>query len=284
MDHPAPSPASHTPPTITPGLLYHAAPKAIEWLCRVYGFQPRRVVPGEPGRVLHAHLVLGNGGVMLSSAEDYGHPSMCRSPRQVGGVGTAEIVVHVPEIEAHYRHAVAQGAEILIALEDKPYGGRGYASRDPEGHVWAFGSYDAWAPEPAPQRQRATGTFEVTMQPLPAREPAASPLFARRSLDKRFSGDLVGTGCGEMLSAGTATPGSAVYVAIEQVTGTLQGRQGGFVFRHTGTMDRGQPSLAITVVPDSGTGELTGLRGDFSLEIVDGQHRYVFEYTLPAPD
>lgn len=140
---------------------------------------------------------------------------------------------------------------------------------------------DPSSADAAPQRLRATGTFEVRMQPLPLREPAPNPLFARRALDKQFSGDLVGSGCGEMLSAGTATPGSAVYVAIEQVTGTLHGRPGSFVFRHTGTMDRGQPSLTITVVPDSGTGELAGLRGDFQLEIVDGEHRYTFDYTLP---
>ena len=132
-------------PTVTPGLLYHDAPNAIEWLCRVFGFAQRVVVPGANGRIVHAHLTFGNGGVMLSSAEGYAFPGMCKSPRDVGGVGTAEIIVHVADPDAHYRHAVTQGATIVLPLEDKPFGGRGYACRDPEGYVWAFASYNAWA-------------------------------------------------------------------------------------------------------------------------------------------
>ena len=139
------SSASGLHPTITPGLLYHDAPKAIEWLCRVFGFQQRLVVPGEQGTVAHAHLTLGNGGIMLSSAEGYPHPNMCKSPRQLGGTGSAEIIVYVADPDTHYKHAVSEGAEILIPVETKPCGGRGYACKDPEGYVWAFGSYDAWA-------------------------------------------------------------------------------------------------------------------------------------------
>ncbi len=133
------------PPSVTPGLLYHEAKAAIEWLCRVFGFEARLVVAGEDGLVTHAHLVFGNGGVMLSSAEGYPFPDMCRSPRDAGGAATGEIIVYVQEVDAHYVNAVKHGAEILIALEDKPYGGRGYCCRDPEGYVWAFGSYNAWA-------------------------------------------------------------------------------------------------------------------------------------------
>lgn len=136
---------ARTAPTITPGILYHQAPAAIEWLCRVFGFEPKLVVPAEDGSILHAHLTYGNGGIMLSSAESHAFPEFCRSPREVSGVGTVEIIVTVPEIDAHYARSVAAGVEILIALEDKPYGGRGYACRDLEGHVWAFGSYDPWA-------------------------------------------------------------------------------------------------------------------------------------------
>ncbi|MFZ6645549.1 VOC family protein [Undibacterium sp. TJN25] len=132
-------------PSITPGLLYHDAGTAIEWLCRVLGFEQKLVVPGENGLIAHAHLTFGNGGIMLSSAEAYPFPQMCRSPRQAGGVGTSEIIVYVEQVDAHYANAVQNGAEVLIALEDKPYGGRGYCCRDPEGYVWAFGSYDAWA-------------------------------------------------------------------------------------------------------------------------------------------
>jgi len=132
-------------PTVTPGLLYHDAPQAIEWLCRVFGFQKRLVIPGTNGTVAHAHLTLGNGGVMLSSAEAYSFPGLCRSPREVGGIGTVEVIVYVADPDAHYARAVAEGAEIVIPIEDKPYGGRGYSCRDLEGHVWAFGSYNAWA-------------------------------------------------------------------------------------------------------------------------------------------
>lgn len=132
-------------PSITPGLLYHEAPQAIEWLCRVFGFQKRLVVPGGNGTVLHAHLTLGNGGVMLSSAETYAFPALCKSPRELGGTGSVEVIVQVPDPDAHYKQSVEQGAEILMPIETKPYGGRGYTCRDPEGHVWAFGSYDPWA-------------------------------------------------------------------------------------------------------------------------------------------
>ena len=133
------------PPSITPGLLYHEAPQAIDWLCRVFGFERRLVVPGESETILHAHLTMGNGGIMLSSAENYPLPELCKSPRQVGGVGTAEVIVYVRDPDAHYQRSVAEGAKILIHIEDKPYGGRGYSCKDPEGHVWAFSSYNAWA-------------------------------------------------------------------------------------------------------------------------------------------
>jgi len=131
-------------PTITPGLLYHNAPDAIEWLCRVFGFEARTVVWGENSTVVHAHLTLGNGGVMLSSAEVYPFPTLCKTPNEVGGTGTAEIIVYLPDPDKHFATAVAAGAEIIIAIEDKPYGGRGYSCKDLEGYVWAFGSYDAW--------------------------------------------------------------------------------------------------------------------------------------------
>ena len=131
-------------PTITPGLLYHEAPKAIEWLCRVFGFEERLVVPGDNNTILHAHLVLGNGGVMLSSAEGYEHPEMCKTPGEVGGVGTIEIIVYVTDPDSHYRHVVSEGVEILIPIEDKPYGGRGYSCKDLAGYTWVFGSYNAW--------------------------------------------------------------------------------------------------------------------------------------------
>jgi hypothetical protein len=106
-------------------------------------------------------------------------------------------------------------------------------------------------------------------------------MLGRRSIDKQFHGELEATSKGEMLSAGTAVKGSAGYVAIERVTGKLAGRQGSFVLQHSATMNRGQPSLSIAIVPDSGTNELTGLTGKMMIEITDGKHFYDFEYELP---
>lgn len=124
----------------------------------------------------------------------------------------------------------------------------------------------------------ATGTFEVKLQPQPAREDAG---LARMSLDKVFSGELAATSRGEMLAARTAQEGSAVYVAIEQVDGTLAGRRGGFVLSHRSEMDRGTPSQSIRVLPDSGTGQLVGLRGEMTIRIEGGKHYYDFDYSLP---
>jgi hypothetical protein len=125
----------------------------------------------------------------------------------------------------------------------------------------------------------ASGTFEVKLTPQ-ASEDASDPALARMTLDKQFHGDLEGTSKGQMLSAGTGVQGSAGYVAIERVTGTLHGRSGSFVLQHNGLMDRGKPSLSIIVVPDSGTGDLAGLTGRMSIDIADGKHSYEFEYTL----
>ncbi len=109
---------------------------------------------------------------------------------------------------------------------------------------------------------------------------AAGATLGRMSLEKQFLGDLVGTSTGEMLTAGTSVQGSAGYVAMEHVSGTLHGRSGSFALQHFGTMTRGLPSLRITVVPDSGTDQLTGLAGTFTIKVADGKHFYEFEYTL----
>lgn len=128
---------------------------------------------------------------------------------------------------------------------------------------------------------RATGAFEVKVTPQPTEEKAASPTLGRMSLDKRFHGDLEGTSQGEMLTAGTDVKGSAGYVAMERVSATLHGRRGTFALQHSGTMTRGAPQLEITVVPDSGTGELAGLAGTMVIAIApDGKHSYDFEYTI----
>jgi hypothetical protein len=131
------------------------------------------------------------------------------------------------------------------------------------------------------QMKRATGSFEVTLQPLSNSEVTSDPLFGRLLLTKKFNGDLTATARGQMLSSGTLTKGSAGYVAIDQVTGTLEGRQGSFVLQHTGSMNRGVPTLSIMVVPDSGTEELTGLSGTLSINIIDGKHFYDFIYSVP---
>jgi Protein of unknown function (DUF3224) len=128
--------------------------------------------------------------------------------------------------------------------------------------------------------QIAKGSFVVALKPLPFEGVDASAKLGRMSIDKQISGDLVATTKGEMLSAMTNTKGSAGYVAIEHVTGTLNGRKGSFVLQHTGTMNKGAPSLSVTVVPDSGTDELIGLEGMFKIDIVDGKHFYEFQYKL----
>jgi hypothetical protein len=130
--------------------------------------------------------------------------------------------------------------------------------------------------------KKATGSFEVTMQPLSNAEVSVDVMFGRFLLLKKFSGDLVAEARGQMLSAGTVTQGSAGYVALDQVTGTLAGRKGGFVLQHSGTMDRGAPALSITVVPDSGTAELAGLSGTLTIRIIDKKHFYDFDYSLPG--
>jgi hypothetical protein len=130
----------------------------------------------------------------------------------------------------------------------------------------------------------AKGTFEVNLQPLPFEGADPAWMLGRLSIDKQISGDLVATTKGQMISAMTATKGSAGYVALERVTGTLNGKKGSFVLQHNGLMNRGTPSLSVVVVPDSGTEELAGLEGEFRIIIEGGKHSYEFNYRLPAKD
>jgi Protein of unknown function (DUF3224) len=124
---------------------------------------------------------------------------------------------------------------------------------------------------------RASGTFEVKLNPQA--EGAGAPV-GRMTLDKQFQGDLAGTSKGQMLTGMTAVQGSAGYVAIEKVTGTLNGRRGSFYLQHSGTMTRGAAELSITVIPDSGTEQLAGLRGKMNIIIEGGKHSYEFDYAL----
>ena len=126
----------------------------------------------------------------------------------------------------------------------------------------------------------ARGAFDVTLTPQATDDDGSGVPLGRLSIDKRFHGPLEATSRGEMLSARTAVQGSAGYVAIERVTGTLAGRRGSFVLQHTGVMTRGAPQLTITVVPDSGTGELAGLGGTMDIIVTDGKHEYDFHYTI----
>ena len=126
----------------------------------------------------------------------------------------------------------------------------------------------------------AHGMFEVKLNPQPLAHSVQDATLGRMSIDKQFHGDLEASSTGEMLSAGTGVEGSAGYVAIERVNGTLHGRSGTFVLQHNGIMRRGAPQLTIAVVPDSGTGELVGLAGTMAIMIADGKHSYDFEYTL----
>ena len=128
----------------------------------------------------------------------------------------------------------------------------------------------------------AKGTFEVKLVPLTVEFKELAETLGRMSIDKKFNGDLEGASKGEMLSAMGTVKGSAGYVAIEKVIGTLNGKSGTFCLQHSGTMSRGEPSLTVTVIPDSGTGDLTGLTGKLAIKIENKQHFYELEYTLSA--
>ena len=145
------------------------------------------------------------------------------------------------------------------------------------------------AQTPSPSRKEtlvtkhATGPFDVKVTPQD--DKSDDPLLARMTLDKQYHGDLEGIGKGQMLTAGTDVKGSGAYVAIEKVSGTLEGRSGTFVLQHAGTMTNNAPQLTITVVPDSGTGQLKDIAGKMTIIVAaGGKHSYDFEYTLPKSD
>jgi uncharacterized protein DUF3224 len=129
---------------------------------------------------------------------------------------------------------------------------------------------------------QAKGTFDVKVDPQGEADKAEGSTLARMSLDKKYHGDLEAGAKGTMLTAGTDVKGSAGYVAIERVTGTLNGKTGSFVLQHNATLSRGTPMQSIIVVPDSGTGQLAGIAGKLTVIIADGKHSYEFDYTLPA--
>ena len=137
--------AKTTGATVIPTMRYDDAAAALEWLCAAFGFETHLVVPGEDGTVVHAQLVFGNGMVMLGSARESQFDDLHESPSALGGVVSQSPYIVVEDVDEHYARAVAAGAEIVMEIKDEDYGGRDYSCRDPEGHVWSFGSYDPWA-------------------------------------------------------------------------------------------------------------------------------------------
>jgi len=142
--------AAHTTSTIIPSLRYRDARAAIDWLCKAFGFEKHAVYGGDDGVVHHAQLVFGNGMIMLSSTSREGAwGERIAQPEEIGGRETQCPCVIVADCSAHYAHAKAAGAVIVDDYEVKEYGGAGYSCRDPEGHLWWFGSYDPWKAESA---------------------------------------------------------------------------------------------------------------------------------------
>ncbi len=126
---------------IFPFLRYQDAPAAFEWLATAFGFEKQMIVPGPKGTIAHAQLKYGGGIVMIGTSQD--DEMRLKSPVEAGGA-TQGIYVHVDDVEAHHDRARAAGAEIVVALEETPYGSREYVARDIEGHLWSFGSYSPW--------------------------------------------------------------------------------------------------------------------------------------------
>lgn len=133
-----------------------------------------------------------------------------------------------------------------------------------------------------PMTRHARGVFTVTATPQPHVEGVGDPGIDRMALHKRFEGDMVGEARGQMLAFRAGVEGSAGYVAMDVVEATIEGRHGSFVLQHGGTMDRGAPQLLVSVVPDSGTGALAGIRGTLAIEIRDGRHFHDFTWQLPV--
>jgi hypothetical protein len=130
----------------------------------------------------------------------------------------------------------------------------------------------------------AVGTFDVKVTPVTPAAGAPENPISELSLDKQFHGALEATSKGTMLASGNPAKGAGGYVAMEKVTGTLDGRKGSFVLQHTGTMKGGTAEMSVTVVPDSGTDALTGIAGKMTIQIAGGKHSYDFEYTLSNPE
>lgn len=137
--------AKTTTSTVVPAMRYDNATAMIDWLTEAFGLEKHLVVPGPDGRVIHAELAFGNGMIMLGSVADTPFGAFMAQPAAIGGRETQTCYLIVADADAHYARAKAAGAEILIDIKDEGYG-RGYTCRDPEGHIWSFGTYDPWHP------------------------------------------------------------------------------------------------------------------------------------------
>ena len=129
---------------VTVSMVYRDAPAAIEWLCKVFGFEKHAVYPGPENTIAHAELTFGGGMIMIGSWQKNDQRPFMKLPGEIGGAGTHSINLIVKNGDAVCDRAKAAGAEILEDIEDKPYGGRGFTCRDPEGHIWHIGTYDPW--------------------------------------------------------------------------------------------------------------------------------------------
>jgi uncharacterized glyoxalase superfamily protein PhnB len=136
--------AKRTNSTVIPALRYRNAPAAIDWLCRVFGFEKQLVVPNGDGTIAHAQLRLGDGMIMLGSVLDTPFGRLMKQPDEIGGAETQSAYLVVPDADAVHKRARAAGAEIVLGIKDEDYGGRGFTCRDLEGHLWTIGTYDPW--------------------------------------------------------------------------------------------------------------------------------------------
>ncbi|WAE60711.1 VOC family protein [Stutzerimonas sp. R40042] len=141
--------SKNTSATLIPCLRYRDVAAAIDWLCRAFGFECRRLYKDELIGITHAQLAFGNGMLMVAPVVDSEYGRQLRQPDEIGGASTQGIYVIVNSADALYAQAKAAGAQIAIELKDEDYGGRGFTCHDPEGHLWSFGTYDPWADEAA---------------------------------------------------------------------------------------------------------------------------------------
>ena len=211
----------------------------------------------------------------------YVHPSRFNS--ETGSKLFAKVTSHHPQgfqlwvfqQNAGARRFYERQSCALVRLTD---GGDNEEKLPDALYIWPG---DAESTKPAaPAMKHARGTFEVKPTPLTNEDQVADPLMARMAINKTFHGDLEATSKGQMLTAGTVTKGSAVYVAVEKVTGTLRGRGGSFLLHHQGIMTRGVPQLSVAIVPDSGTDALKGISGTLAIRVADGKHSYELDYSF----